>query len=558
MGRARKFLCALLAAALLTGCAPGGGETTGPKSTEPVRHGLEERLADYAQLGQSPDDNYRTWYEIFVGSFCDADGDGIGDLQGAISKLDYLQELGVNGIWLMPIHPSTTYHKYNVDDYYAIDPSYGTMEDFDALMEACRERDIHVILDLVVNHSGYENPWFQEAADYLKALPDDQTPDPAACPYVEYYHFRKEGQSMTGAYRRLAGTDYYYEAQFDPNMPDLNWDSQAMRQSVAEVMAFWLDKGVAGFRVDAAKEFYTGNISGNVEVLSWLQDTAESLKSDVYMVAEVWESNYAIIQEYYESGFTSIFNYPYGNGAGNTAGVLLRTVNGRGNANVVGKWATAVATTDAAYAQANPDYIDAAFLTNHDVLRISNSVGGDPARIKLAGALNLFMGGSAFIYYGEEIGMNMGTTVDDPSKRAPMCWSGGWVEGMTNIPPGCTLPSGYPLGGVEEQRADEYSVLNYYREAIAIRNALPMIARGDNTVESALDQGCVSALRKDWNGQECIILTNVQEEAAQVDLSAYDQWDLVASLTVDEGMVTMEGQTLTMPPFAIAILIPHS
>ena len=170
-----------------------------------------EALAGIRQLGESPDDNYRTWYEIFVYSFCDSDGDGIGDLAGVTSRLDYLQELGVNGIWLMPIHPSTSYHKYNVSDYYAIDPAYGTMEDFDAFLAECQARDIHVILDLVVNHSGSEHPWFKAAADYLRSIGDGE-PDPADCPYLDYYFFQK---SSGGGYCNVTGTDWYYEARFN-------------------------------------------------------------------------------------------------------------------------------------------------------------------------------------------------------------------------------------------------------------------------------------------------------------------------------------------------------
>ena len=171
----KKFLALLLALLMLTGCASAGGETQASASR------TEEALAQIAQLGTSPDDNYRTWYEIFVYSFCDSDGDGIGDLQGVISKLDYLQELGINGIWFMPIHPSTSYHKYNVSDYYAIDPDYGTLEDFDTLLAECEKRDIHVILDLVVNHTGSEHPWFREATAYLQDLGDGE-PNTEECP----------------------------------------------------------------------------------------------------------------------------------------------------------------------------------------------------------------------------------------------------------------------------------------------------------------------------------------------------------------------------------------
>ena len=138
----KKLFSILLVLMLLTGCAAPA-----------VQSGTEKALAEIAQLGTSPDDNYRTWYEIFVYSFCDSDGNGIGDLKGVLSKLDYLEELGVNGIWFMPLHPSQSYHKYNVADYFQIDPAYGTLEDFRDLLAACKERDIHVIMDLVVNHT---------------------------------------------------------------------------------------------------------------------------------------------------------------------------------------------------------------------------------------------------------------------------------------------------------------------------------------------------------------------------------------------------------------------
>ena len=173
MKRMTRMLCLLLALLLLVGCAPSGANTestaapeesgavlateatqpTAPQEAVKTKQALEQ----IKQLGESPDDNYRTFYEIFVYSFCDSDGDGIGDLQGVISKLDYLQELGIQGIWFMPIHPSTSYHKYNVSDYYDIDPQYGTMADFEELLAECEKRDIHVIIDLVVNHTGSEH-----------------------------------------------------------------------------------------------------------------------------------------------------------------------------------------------------------------------------------------------------------------------------------------------------------------------------------------------------------------------------------------------------------------
>ena len=549
----KKVLCFVLVVIMLVGCTPTSTPTTEPTSTEPVDPlvQLEQRLAQYAQLGTSPDDNYRTWYEIFVYSFCDSNGDGIGDLQGVISKLDYLEELGINGIWLMPIHPSSSYHKYDVNNYYDIDKQYGTMADFDALMAECQKRDIHVILDLVVNHTGSMNSWFTEACKYLKGLKSDQTPNVEECRYVDYYNFTTE--SKTG-YNRVSGSSkYYYECQFSSSMPDLNWESELMREDIKKVMEFWLNKGVAGFRVDAAKEFYTGAVSKNVEVMKWLQETAESIKPDVYMVAEVWENNHTIISDYYESGFTSIFNYPFGD----FTGKLTKVVNGRGNAAMVTTWATALETAHKSYSKNNPDYIDAPFLSNHDVGRIYGFVSGDEMRIKMAGAMNLFMGGSAFIYYGEELGMP--GSGNDPSKRAPMYWNAERDEGTTKLPPQCTLPEGgYPMGSLEEQQQNANSVYNYYRQVIAIRNAIPAISRGVNTAEDALNKGCVSAIHKTWNDQECIILMNIDDDeaGAQVDLSAYSDWTVVATLSATGDPVEQDGTTLNMPAYGIAVLVP--
>ena len=285
MKRMTRLLCLLLALVLLVGCAPSGDNTESTASPEPSGEVLvtepmepvktQQALEEIKLLGESPDDNYRTFYEIFVYSFCDSNGDGIGDLQGVISKLDYLQELGIRGIWLMPIHPSTSYHKYNVTDYYAIDPDYGTMADFEQLIAECEKRDIHLIIDLVVNHTGSENPWFKEAVAYLQNLPAGQEPDAGECKYLDYYFFSKE--SAGNASRPVEGTDWYYEGAFDFSMPDLNLGNQAVRDEIQAIMQFWIDKGVAGFRLDAAKEFYSGSTTKNVEVLSWIQHLCGTL-----------------------------------------------------------------------------------------------------------------------------------------------------------------------------------------------------------------------------------------------------------------------------------------
>ena len=550
MKRSIRIVCLLLSVLLLVGCAPNGANTdstAAPGSSGAVlANKTEKALEQIRALGESPDDNYRTFYEIFVYSFCDSDGDGIGDLQGVISKLDYLQELGITGIWFMPIHPSTSYHKYNVSDYYAIDPQYGSMEDFEQLLAECHARDIHVIIDLVVNHTGSEHAWFKEAVSYLQNLPEGAEPNPEECKYLDYYFFSKEEGKGS---RPVNGTDWYYEGMFDFTMPDINLGSEATREEIKNIMQFWIEKGVDGFRLDAAKEFYSGSVSKNVEVLSWIQETATALKPDCYLVAEVWE-NFNQIAAYYESGITSIFNFAFGN----SDGKIAKVIQGAGNESVVTTYATALEKADTAYRAKNPDYIDAPFLSNHDVGRIAGFAGRDENKMKMAAAMNLFMGGSVFVYYGEEIGMP--GSGNDPSKRAPFYWNAARDNGTTNPPPECELPAEYELGSLEEQRGDDGSIYNYYRQAIAIRNSLPQIARGIPTAETALNTGCVSACRRTWGEESCLILMNISNEDAKVDLSAYEDWNLAASLSAEGSKIKMKGSSLQLPAWGVAILTP--
>ena len=557
--RGMRLLSLLLAVLLLVGCTPSNTEpTTAPEESGAVQATegsvaapataelTEAALEQIKTLGTSPDDNYRTWYEIFVYSFCDSNGDGIGDINGVISKLDYLQELGINGIWFMPIHPSQSYHKYDVRDYYEIDPDYGTLEDFENLMAECEKRGIKVIIDLVLNHTGDDHEWFLTACEYLKNLPAGSEPDAAECPYVDYYFFSKEAGP---GYHAVSGSQWYYEGQFSPDMPDLNLANETVREEIRAIMEFWFSKGVGGFRLDAAKEFYSGNTPANVEVLNWIQTTATSIREDAYLVAEVWE-NFAQVTQYYTSGITSLFDFPFANSNGKITSVLRAA----GTANTVSSYAKALQQANEAYSASNENYIDAPFLSNHDVGRIAGFVNRDINKIKLAGAMNVLMSGSCFIYYGEELGM-VGSG-NDPSKRAPMYWNTARDNGTTNPPPECELPDEYPCGSLEEQMGDDSSVYNYYRQAIAIRNALPVISHGDTTEEAALNVNCISAQRKTWGEEECIILMNIQDAAATVDLSAYADFKLAATLSADGGEIAMDGTTLNISAYGVAVLVP--
>ena len=380
---------------------------------------------------QIPDDNYRNNYELIVYYIYDSDGDGIGDLQGVLEKLDYLNDgddttdmdLGINGIWLMPVMPSVTYHKYDTTDYENIDPQYGTLETFQELLTACHDRGIRVILDLAMNHSSSSHPWFQQAAEYLKSLPEGAEPDSSECPYVDYYHFSREYQ---GGYAQLNGTAWYYEARFWDGMPDLNLENEAVRREFEQIADFWLDMGVDGFRLDAVKEYVTGSTEDNVEILSWFADNVHGKDPENYLVCECWtdQNTYA---KYFESGIDSCFDFSFADSTGTITSVLKN-----GSASSYGK---ALVNLQDNLSQYSDSYIDAPFYTNHDMARGAGYYSGDDSekQTKIAQAMNLLMSGSAFLYYGEELGMK--GSGKDENKRAPTYWSeDSAVDGMSKGP----------------------------------------------------------------------------------------------------------------------------
>ena len=278
----KRFLAILLFAAMLlplVGCGTANGDptddTTQPTETAPEGYLLDEKrneciVNDAGAITQVNDGNGRAYYQIFVGSFSDSDGDGIGDLQGIMERFDYLNDgdpdsgvsLGVEGIWLSPIFTSPSYHKYDVKDYYEIDPKFGTMEDLQRLIDLCHERGVQIILDLVINHSSRQHPWFQQ---FATAHANGDTED-------EFYDFYSWADTnLPGAtYNTVPGCrEHYYECNFSGEMPELNFDNEKVRQAMVDVAKFYLDMGVDGFRFDAAKYIYFGDEAGNVDFWNW-------------------------------------------------------------------------------------------------------------------------------------------------------------------------------------------------------------------------------------------------------------------------------------------------
>ena len=498
----------------------------------------------YEQELQIVDDNYRNYYEIFVYSFYDSDGDGIGDLNGVTQKLDYIQDMGFNGIWLMPVFQSTTYHKYDTVDYMQIDPEYGSTEDMQNLIEECHKRGIRIILDFVMNHTSSQHLWFTQACEYLEQLPQGAEPDEQECPYVGYYHFANEQKQD---YYQVKNTDWYYEGVFWSEMPDLNLENEQLRAELEQIASYWIGMGIDGFRMDAAMHFEENDATTNTEILNWLYEYCLSQNPDFYMVSEVW-ANEAAVADYYASGTPSMFNFDLAD----KEGKLIKAARGTYKAaNLV----QSMLKYQTDFAAKNPDYIDAPFITNHDMGRVANALRNDPDDLKMAGGLLMTLSGNPFVYYGEEIGMSSAGTKDE-NKRLPFIWSDTDTAGMTKGPKDADAGITSSFAGVEEQQADLDSILNYYKRALRLRNENPELARGTIEAVETLCDGHQAVITKTWEDSTIAVVYNTSDEAIEVKLtgSAIDSMAIRGYLTLHGEAITLENGVLTMPAQSICIM----
>lgn len=385
------------------------------------------------------------YYEIFVASFRDSDGDGMGDLNGVTQRLDYLQELGVGGIWLMPIMPSQTYHKYDVDDYYSVDKSYGTMEDFENLIKEAEKRKIDIIIDLPINHTSDTHPWFVEAKESF--LSGFCGLGKSTC---AYYNFESEAKP---GYAKL-DEEHYYEAVFWEGMPDLNLDNPHLREEIKDIAYFWLDKGVKGFRLDAVLHFYESNPAKNNAFVEWFMEVVNEKRPDAYVVGEVWASD-TLVTEHYRSGIDSMFRFDL---SGPDGAVVKAIRTGQGE-----ELASRVMQNRQNIREINSLANDSLFLSNHDQARSAGFFKNEEER-KLMASAYLVMPGTPFIYYGEEIGIR--GSGKDENKRLPMLWG----EGADCEPPKDADYTAQVETDVKGQLNDEASLLTHYRRVLKLRN----------------------------------------------------------------------------------------
>lgn len=540
MKRMVSLLFALiLTLGLITGC---GGKSSGKEE--------QKNPWDPNNLvSAGVDDKYGACYQVFIYSFCDSNGDGIGDFNGLTSKLDYIKDLGFDSIWLLPFHESPSYHKYDVKDYYSIDKQYGTMEDFDNFMAACKEKNIDVYMDYVINHSSSQHEWFKKAAEYIRSLGEGEEIDYSVCPEAEYYNFSKKKDA---GYGKLPGTkDWYYECQFVAEMPDLNLECKAVRKEIEDNVKFWCEKGIKGFRLDAALHYVEGDTKSSVEILKWFKDYVYSIDPENYIVAEVW-SDASTILDFYEAGIDSYFNFPFAAGEGAFAVTVNRAGNGDGGA----KLSKYVVSNYNDVKSRHENAIDAMFLANHDIGRAAGFLHHSADTIKYGAALSILSPGKAYVYYGDELGM-AGSGIDE-NKRAPMLWStDAKAEGMTKGP-AAMQPQNHKFPALEVQKDDSSSIYNYYKKALLIRNAYPSIARGVPAVmeEVVNANGNLYATSRTTDTETTYVIINNNEAptTVKVSKSTYKYSGIAADLNIGEEASVLDGEELTIPAYGCVVL----
>jgi len=444
-------------------------------------------------------------YEIFVQAFSDSNGDGIGDFNGTTSKLDYLKDLGVNALWLMPIHPSQSEHKYDVMDYYGVHPDYGTMDDFKNLVKEAHKRNIKIILDLVINHSSRNHPWFQSAMNDLNS------------PYRNYYVWATDEEiQKIGAEKKATadsdnrwvwnkvekGNQKFY-AYFGGGMPDLNFDNPKVREEVFKIGKYWLnDIDVDGFRLDAAKHIYPDERAEDNHKW-WIEFKKEmqKAKKDVYIVGEVWDKSEKIAP--YFQGLSAVFNFDLGY-------AISRVTKEEKDDSLI----SSLVKTRNNYHKYSADYVDATFLTNHDQTRIMSVVGGNKNRAKTAAALLLTLPGSPYIYYGEEIGM-LGEK-PDRYIREPFIWGKGKENGQVTWlqPKHSSIETIQP---VDVQEKDSNSVLNHYKKFLKLRNSNEVLTYGEISNVVSNDKRLIPFVRN-YKNKSLFVIHNISNEAIKYSI----------------------------------------
>lgn len=458
-------------------------------------------------------------YEIFVRSFYDSDGDGVGDLRGLIQKLDYVNDgnpatksdLGATCLWLMPVAQSPSYHGYDVTNYYAVNRDYGTEADFKRLMTEAHRRGIRVLVDLVLNHTASDHPYFQSA------LLDRDSP------YRDFYLWSPTQirvKDWGPVWHKAETRPEYYFGLFWSGMPDLNLANPKVKAEAQKIARYWLqDMGVDGFRLDAVAHFFESGDTVKHAAANhpWLRDFAayvHRVAPKSYTVGEVWDSTGAIVP-YYPDQLDSYFIFEI-------ADAVIDAVNKGSKDRLVS--AVLRAQRDLPPGRWSP------FLRNHDQTRAMTDMSGDFGRARAAATLLLTLPGFPFMYYGEEIGMT--GNKPDPRLRTPMQWSSRPSAGFTTGLPWTPLQPDSLTANVQMQNADSASLLNHYRRLIHLRAANSALANGDFVPMKTEAATVVSYLRRTKTSTALVVTNLAGSAVAGVTLTSSENALSPGSYTV--------------------------
>lgn len=448
--------------------------------------------------------NDAVFYEVFVRSFYDQNGNGIGDFKGLTQKLDYLNDgnpdthtdLGVTGIWLMPMMPSPSYHGYDVTDYYATESDYGTMQDFEEFLEAAHARGIKVIIDLVMNHSSNQHPWFTQSAANQNG-------------YRDWYVWSDNNPGTGGPWGQTVwhpqNGDYYYGIFWD-GMPDLNYTHPPVRDEMLDVVRFWLNKGVDGYRLDAIKYLVEeGNqVENTPQTYTFLEEFHDVYKTEnpaAFTVGEAWSATPAIVPYVQNDRLDVCFEF-------GLAGAVIDAVN-NGTPAVI---RNQLQTVQHSY----PMLQYATFLTNHDMDRVFSTLGGSTDKMKLAASLYLTLPGIPFIYYGEEIGLT--GTGDHLNIRRPMQWTDGFQAGFSTVTPWQSVSGNFLTNNVETMEGNPNSLLHHYKKLIRIRNERISLRRGQ-TLPVVADNAQVFSFARVHENEAVLLVSNTGTTPVNPSLS---------------------------------------
>ena len=508
-----------------------------------VSCGSSERALEIKEREiQHIDDHYRNFYEIFPISFADSNGDGKGDLQGIIDKFDYIKSLNMNGLWLTPVHPSDSYHKYDVKDYKNIDSTFGSLATYDALVKKCHDNNMEIILDLVLNHSSVDHPWFQQA---INAHINNNTSNK----YYNYYVIKPYTGTVPQGYARYGNSNYIYECPFWSGMPDFNIESildgsnTALMDDFRDIAKFWLvDHKVDGFRLDAVTSYVSDDTEKNCQFLNWFKAEVDKIKPNTYIVGEVLKSSAVYGQYYNNSNIDSFFCFDDVGKLGNNIyqSIISESIV------AVNKYINNDITNSSSH-------IPAPLLGNHDSAAGGRSTKSYLEDSKLVHALLAMGNGATFEYYGDEIGMKQIDGGKDEDIRQPLYWGDSYtcvpVSGSSE---GTSLQK-YPYGSVKEQENDANSLLNYFSKAYKYRLENPELARGSSEIYYKSDDDSYGIIKREYNGSSLYIAMNLSSSlTGEVDLSKLDV-EAVGDLSINDKPY-YKGNSLVLPPYSIVLL----